>query len=154
MTSEVDSRTGGARRRGGQPPFPVLAAAGSLTLTAALCGGLLALAAEGAPARVAVAVTTSALWAMALLALVPVVLMGPRGVMPAVIGCFLGMGLRLLGALGLSLVLLFKTNLPTGPVVRTLILIYLPLLFVEVAFVGRYLWQKDTLAGRCTESVA
>jgi hypothetical protein len=79
----------------------------------------------------------------ALLGVAPVALLGHRGVMAAAAAYFLGMGMRLIVCLGAAAVVSHAESL-SGPLfAAALALFYLPLLAVEVAYVGRYLWQMD-----------
>jgi hypothetical protein len=86
-----------------------------------------------------------AVWVAALLGIVPIAILGPRGVMPAVCAYFIGTGLRLVLVMGLAMVAVHSGSLPGRPMAIVLSAFYLPLLAIEVGLVGRYLWQKDFL---------
>ena len=83
-------------------------------------------------------------WASAVAGVLPVGVLGPSGVMPTVWGYFMGMGLRgsaCFAALGWT-----KWQggpWPIEPLSVAVVATYVPLLFVEAAIVGRYLWAKD-----------
>lgn len=81
--------------------------------------------------------------AMGMVSLLPVGLLGPRGLMPAVWGYFAGGGLRLAACLGAGWWAVGHWHWPGRPVAIVLAVVYLPLLLAEAALVGRYLWQKD-----------
>ena len=135
-------------RRDPEHPFPTLRAVVILTGVAIACGAA-AVAASGArfdggaaAAKVA-AVTSAVVWFLALLGLAPVAILGPSGVMRTVGAYFAGMFLRFTGSLGGYVMVLMLTNLPADPVLYALVGTYVPLLFVEAAIVGRFLWQMD-----------
>lgn len=133
-----------------QPAFPILQAVGVLTLAAA-AAAMVCLwaipAAFGNPdgAQRGVALMAGVAWFSLVLGVLPVGLLGPLGVMPTVYGYFLGGAARVVICLGMAVVLVKSAMLPAGPVMVTLAAMYLPLLFVEVTLVGRYLWKKDFL---------
>ncbi|MBI1337489.1 MAG: hypothetical protein GC164_11060 [Phycisphaera sp.] len=136
-----------------QPTFALARAIGWLTLTAGACcaiaWGILSntyTPAQGQPAVAALVSGVAVLVVLtSLLALLPVYLLGPMGVMPTVAGYFMGMGLRMVLCLGSFLVARYTTKLPMQPIALTMAVMYVPLLFVEVSLVGRYLWAKDFL---------
>jgi hypothetical protein len=132
--------------------MPLLPVTLALGLTACLSGGAVWAVYSlglGRPAVAPMIVATAAgVFALSLLGLLPVVLLGPRGVMPTVAGYFVGMFIRLPAALGAYLWVELAGTIPADPVLHTLAPTYVLLLFVEVAFVGRYLWAKDDLPSR------
>lgn len=84
--------------------------------------------------------------ASGMLSLLPVGLLGSRGLMPAVWGYFAGSGVRLAACLGAGWWAVSRWHWPGQPVAIVLAVVYLPLLLAEAALVGRYLWQKDQAA--------
>jgi hypothetical protein len=82
-------------------------------------------------------------WAAAILGILPIAVLGPRGVMPAVCGYFIGTGVRLILVMALAMAAVHSGWLPGRPMAMVLSVFYLPLLGIEVSLVGRYLWQKD-----------
>ncbi len=80
-----------------------------------------------------------------LLAMAPVSALGPWGVMPTVYGYFIGAALRAAWCMGAGMMLVRGWGLAATPTSAVLVWMYLLLLFVEVALVGRYLWAKDFL---------
>ena len=126
-----------------QPAFATFTAVVVLTAGAAAC---LAAAMLLTPGRAAIAgMTVTAVWTLALISLVPVALLGRRGVMPTAAAWFIGMFVRLVGCLGGYLLIALTTDLPTAPVFTALAVTYPTLTLIEAALVGRYLWQKDFL---------
>lgn len=77
-------------------------------------------------------------WLAGLLGLLPVALAGSRAVMTIVRAYFTGAAIRML--LSLLAVLLFVKwmKFPTGPVVVTLLAVYLPMLYLETYLVVRH----------------
>ncbi len=65
--------------------------------------------------------------------------------MPAVYGYFIGMAARLTVCLIAANIANHVYGIPGSPMAATLGILYMPLLMVEVAFVGRYVWLKDKL---------
>lgn len=82
-------------------------------------------------------------WGSAILALMPVVLLCRRGVMPTVYGYFIGMALRLPLCLSAAIFAAKAGYLPGKPLLVALVIFYFPLLLMEVGLVGRYLWAQD-----------
>ena len=82
-------------------------------------------------------------WVTGLLGLLPVALAGSRTVLSTVRAYFTGAVLRVL--LSLLAVLLFVKGmgLPPAPVVVTLMVIYLPMLYLETFIVVRYIKGND-----------
>jgi hypothetical protein len=123
------------------------ALSGAAVLAAVLAQPLVALLTRPGP-QVAASVYAMTLvaWLISLIGLLPVVLLGPLGVMQTVWGYFLGSALRVM--LGLAGWYLVSTSqqLPADMTGLALVAAYLPLLFVEVGFVARYLWDKDAAA--------
>lgn len=133
-----------------QPGFPLPQATVWLTATAAVCWAVawyaaVALHGDTPGVRSAVYLAGAAVWGASLVGIAPVALLGQQGVMATVWGYFIGMGIRLALCLGLYLAVVSRGLLPGQPVATTLAVMYVPLLFVEVALVGRYLWAKDFL---------
>lgn len=131
--------------------YPALLTIASLT-GAAVVAGVLAralvglLVASDANLTRAVLIMTIIAWAISIVGLLPVILLGPMGVLPTVWGYFIGAGLRVvLGLTGWYLVQML-TSLPADMTGLALVAAYVPLLFVEVGFVAYYLWHKDLAA--------
>lgn len=91
-------------------------------------------------------------WAAAVAGVLPVAAMGARGALPTAVGYFIGMAVRLLVCLGAFLIVSFEEVLPRRPFAVALVGFYVPLLWVEVAFVARYLWLKDAWVSRVNKS--
>lgn len=128
----------------------MLAALGALLATAAVLYGVLAWAIpavygreSGAPAGVGAmaGVVTFSL----VLSVLPVGVLGRLGVMPTVYAYFLGAAARFVICIAGGFLLVKAQGLPAAPVMLTLAIMYVPLLFIESALVGRYLWKKDSL---------
>ena len=131
--------------------FPVVQAI--LVLTAAALGGGLVCAAVGSAlmetALLVPVVTVATLipWVAVVLAVLPLAVVGPRGV-SATIGAFMiGTGIRLPVCLILGYVLAYRFSMPAAPLLLSMVGLYMCLLIAEVALVGRYLTQKDRLTG-------
>ena len=128
-------------------PFPFLRTAVVLTLAAA---ALTTLGLFVGPSlypvkavRLVIAASCFMVWVTSLLGVLPVAILGHRGLMPAVWGYFIGMALRFPLSFAFYLIAVIAWRWPGNPVVFALALSYIPLLFVEVGIVGRYIWQKD-----------
>ena len=89
--------------------------------------------------------TIGLVWLASLVSLWPVKVLGPKGIIPTVWGYFLGAAVRLLLCLIASVWAVTRFGLHEHQVMVMLVVAYLPLLFVEAAWVGRYLWLKDGL---------
>lgn len=134
-----------------QPAFPIAKVMVCVTLAAILClmatAWLVGTVYGRTPDVVPVACAAAALvWSSLILAVVPVAVLGPAGVLPAVWGYFIGSALRLLICL-VSFGLLTKWTglLPGKPMAIAMVMMYVPLLFVEATLIGRYVWAKDFL---------
>ena len=132
---------------GPEAPFPTWRAGVWLTAVALAAGAVAALiarawtgAVDAAHAAVFSAVVT---WAAAILGLIPVAKAGPQGVDATVRAYFIGMAGRLLLCLGAGAVGVYILALRADALLLSLAATYLPLLFVEAALVGRYVWLKD-----------
>ncbi len=73
--------------------------------------------------------------------IVPVAMAGSKGRMATVIAYFAGASLRFIAALAIVLIAVLKGH--DAVAVITGLSVYLPLLAVEAALSGRYLWLKD-----------
>ncbi len=147
-TSPVWKPTMSPLQQPSQPAFPIVKASFLLTATALLAAGPDALGLDAffgwdGTMRDTLLLTGLVAWLSALVGLVPVALLGPRGVLPTVTGYFLGMGIRMGACLGAGLLGVYIGGLPAKPVGIALTVFYLPLLLVEVGMVGRYLSHKD-----------
>ncbi len=87
------------------------------------------------------------IWLLTVITLLPVGLVGSRGVMPTVYAWFGGMAVRLPAALVASIAMQRFYELPVNAVFASLAVYYLPLVMIEAGLVGRYLWRKDALKG-------
>lgn len=119
----------------------------------ALASGVLALLVVGMiddtqPARRATLVMAGVSWVACVLGILPVAILGPLGVMPTIFAYFGGAAARVVMSLLAAIAAVQVARLPALPVAAALMTMYLPLLFVEVGFVGKYLWAKDFLAPR------
>lgn len=93
-------------------------------------------------------------WLASVLGVIPVAIVGQRGVMPAVYASFIGMGLRLALTFAAAIAAVRAGRLEGLHVAVWLAVFYLPLLAVEITLVGRYLWHKDFLASHPTRPEA
>lgn len=128
--------------------FPTLKAIAALTLSGAAVAGLLLMAVwhfqpdqpdAASAAKLMALASVFAAW----LGLLPVILLGHLGVMATVYSYFIGAAIRVALCLSAGVAAVVVGKLPAVTVGVTLIAMYLPLLFVEVGFVARYLWAKD-----------
>jgi hypothetical protein len=129
-----------------QSGFPVMKAAVVIVLAAALLTPVAWFAATLVSDRGAMDAAMFALvvvGGMALLSLIPVAIVGRRGVMPTVTAWFAATLVRLPGCLILAAVAVRSEWLPGPAMVAALGVFYVPLLLIEAGFVGRYLWRKD-----------
>ncbi|MCC7145668.1 MAG: hypothetical protein IT443_04415 [Phycisphaeraceae bacterium] len=130
--------------------FAWLAALAWMTLLAGGVGGLL----YGSAARLfaddharqAVAVGTVLVYSGAVLGLIPAAATSAWGLMPTVFGYFFGSAVRLVWTVAGLALAIKGYGISTFPLAVTVVVIYVLLLIMESALVGRYLWQKD-LAG-------
>jgi len=134
-----------------QPGFPLAQSAACLTATAAVClagaWGVITMLYRDIPdATAAVCLAGTVVWGASILGMIPVALLGKQGVMATVGGYFTGMGIRLALCLGLYMVVASRDSLRAEPVAVVLVMMYVPLLFVETALVAKYLWAKDFLS--------
>lgn len=131
----------------GRQTFPLGWSLAALTGTAVAVAAALALLvsamteAEGAERTVVWMVGVC--WVFQVLALIPVWGVSRLGLMPVVYAYFGGAAFRLLASLGLLAVAIGIAQLPPVAVAVGVLSAYLCMLFVEVAFVGRYLWTMD-----------
>lgn len=129
-------------------PFPAVKTLACLTLAAIAClvGGIALLdmffeSADGVHRSMVLAVVV--VWGVSMLAILPLKVLGPSGVLPTVWGYFIGSAVRIAICLGLFFAVKSQNYLPAEMMAAALVLTYLPLLFTEVAIVGQYLWSKD-----------
>lgn len=131
-----------------QPGFPLALSAACLTATAAVClaaawGVITTMYGDSSETAAVINLAGVAVWAASIVGVIPVALLGKQGVMATVAGYFVGTGIRLALCLGLCMAVVSRDLLPVGPMAVVLVMMYVPLLFVETALVGRYLWAKD-----------
>lgn len=128
--------------------FPTLKAIAALTLSGATTAALLIMAVwhfqpdqpdAASAAKLMALASIFAAW----LGLLPVILLGHLGVMATVYSYFIGAAIRVVLCLSAGVAAVVVGKLPAATVGLTLIAMYLPLLFVEVGFVARFLWMKD-----------
>ncbi len=81
-------------------------------------------------------------WGSLLLGLAPVAIGGRCGMIAMVSGWHIAAGTRVLVCILATAVAIRFGGLPAGPWVVTLMGMYLPLLFCEIALVGRQLWVR------------
>jgi hypothetical protein len=116
----------------------VILAAGWITV-----GGL----SDGQAYRGSVVFAGLSVWLAMLVGLLPVHVFGPRGVDPTIAGYFSGMFGRVIVCVLAGWLGVVWLDMPLAAVSLSMASVYLPLLMIEAALVGRYLWQKDGLAG-------
>lgn len=99
-------------------------------------------------------ITRSALIVLfaAVLSAIPLFLRAHRGVMATVSAYFIGSGIRLVLCLGAAVYLCLFRNQPAIPTGLTMVMLYVPLLLLESALVGRYLFQLDRSAKTVQET--
>lgn len=133
----------------------VAALTAAAVLSALLAQPLVALLTRSGPeVQRSVLVMTAVAWLISVVGLLPVVFLGPLGVMPTVWGYFMGSAMRVvLGLVGWYLACT-SLKLPADMTGLALVTAYLPLLFVEVGFVARYLWAKDEAAAAVRAAAA
>jgi hypothetical protein len=142
-----------------QPAFPLLKTLITLSGVALVLFGLCAWAIPavfGHPPRALAGVTAmAAVVAFSLLlSVLPVGLLGSWGVMATVYGYFFGAAARFVICIVAGFVLVKVQGLPAAPVMVTMPVMYLPLMFIETGLVGRYLWKKDSLPKGADANVA
>jgi len=148
-----------------QPAFPLARTVGLLAATAALASLatwlILPLFFAGVVTLdQTLALCASVVFVSSILGVLPVAMLGPLGVMATVTGYFIGAAVRGLMCLAAVVVAVRGLRFEPGPVAVCLVVLYLPLLFVEAALVARYLWHKDLLprpaadTGSSTEALA
>lgn len=93
-------------------------------------------------ADVAINAAAIVVWISTLLSILPVAAAWRAGLMPIVYAYFVGASVRIVLVLVATAAALKLADLPELPWVATLFAIYLPLLFIEVGLVGKYLWNK------------
>lgn len=130
-----------------KPSFPWWSSCAVLSTVALLMGVVAwlivpAVFGQSSTCRQAILVAATVVWGSALLGLLPVSIACRWGVIPTAYGYFIGAGTRVVICLVTTVVAL-RLGWPAGPWATTLLGIYLPLLFVEVGLVGRFLWCQD-----------
>ena len=95
----------------------------------------------------AVGAMAAVVWAASLVAVVPVALLDRRGGAGTVTGYFIGAAIRIAVCLAAALVGVLACDLPAGPVLLTLAVVYVPLLWLESALVARGMWRRAAGAG-------
>ncbi len=138
-----------------QPVFhavPCLAVlAGAAIASAAFAGWLAPLlqaqrGVEPGAVFVDVAATAAVVWGLYAVGVAMIVRAARRRserVMAMAQAWFIGMGIRALGALVAGAVMIAAWAMDPIAVAVTMVSVYLVLLFVEAALVGRHLWQRD-----------
>jgi hypothetical protein len=134
-----------------QPAFPTVRVTVLLTVAAGL---LLAAAwiivgklSGGDAYRGPVLFAVLSVWLAMVVGVLPVHVFGPRGVDPTIVGYFSGMLGRLIVCVLAGWLAVVWLGMPLTAVSLAMAGVYLPLLMIEAALVGRYLWQKDGLPG-------
>jgi hypothetical protein len=133
-----------------QPAFPLIKTLGTLLAVALALAGVSAAVipwAFGFPAGALPGVLAMAgvVTFSLLLSVLPVGMLGPLGVLATVYGYFAGAAARFVICILAGFLLVKVQGLPAGPVMITMPVMYLPLMMIETAMVGRYLWKKDSL---------
>lgn len=129
-------------------PFPVLKTISCLTGTAAVClGATVSLVGMvfggGSSVRQMVCLAALVVWGSSVVAVLPVAACGPSGVLATAWGYFIGAGARFFACLAAYAWVCLEGLGPVKPLALSLAGFYVPLLAVEVAIVGRYLWSWD-----------
>lgn len=124
------------------PAFPTGRIIAALTATVVGVWLLLRLLASAWPAGAIDAGALAAACAAAA-GLLPVAAMARGGVMPIAWGYFIGAAGRVVIAILALLLAARRSDLPVDVMAVALMAAHLPLLAVEAAFVGRYLWRCD-----------
>lgn len=131
--------------------FPAGRIVAYVTITAAVVGvvalSLTALTADSSTTRPAVLFSVMATWVVAILAVLPVATLARRGVRATLIASLLGMAVRMMLCLGVALLGIYILDMPATVLLLTMVGGYVVMLFVEVAFVARYLWFQDSPVG-------
>jgi len=132
-------------QRGSPRGFPIWRAV--FALSAAACVILVAASwavavmfGEGPDNTRAVGVAAVVAWGSSLIGIIPVAIFYERGLLAAVQGYFLGMGARVIICVGTTAVAVGVWRFPGGVWATTLLSMYLPLLFIEVAIIGHRVW--------------
>ncbi len=80
---------------------------------------------------------------ISMLTMIPVAILGPMGLMPTMYGVFGSMAVRMGICLGGAIYANRVLEMPRVVLVASLMWFYLPLMLIEMASIGRYVWQKD-----------
>ena len=132
----------------GQHAFPTAVALLALTVAAVVCGAasfaVIAWSVDLATARSTAPFATIVVWAGTVLAVVPVALLGPRGVSQAIVAYMAGMIGRMLFCLAAALVAVGLLELAAAPTLLSMVAVYMVLLLVDVTLIGRYLSGEDS----------
>lgn len=132
---------------GPQTAFPVVRALLVLTIAIAMLIGLTSLVTAYWIGNRSLSETLGYVgtvsWLGAVLGLVPIAYLGPRGVMPAIHGWYAGMALRLAVCVVGVLFGLYAFGLALEPMLLGIAGYYILMLFIEAGIVSKYLWNKD-----------
>lgn len=100
------------------------------------------LAPDLARAGHAIDIAALVVWGAALLGVLPMALVWRAGLMPIVVAYFAGSAVRIMLVLAATVLVLWRTDWPPVAWVATLFVMYLSLLLLEVALVGKRIWNK------------
>lgn len=143
--------------------FPIVSSIVALTVVTSMLAGAVwlgfpSLFGETPRLHLLVGGVFGVVWITGVAGLALVALLGPLGPMTTISAYFGGMALRLALTMGLAMLLFHKGLVEGRPLAVCLAIAYLPALAIEVAFVARYLWLKDSMpqasASGATEALA
>jgi len=128
--------------------FPVWGSVMVLSVIALAASAMvwpMALAIFGSEGQVHQAIAYAAItaWVAMLIGLAPVAAMRSRGDKAMTKGYFVGAGIRTSVCVAMTVGSIQLGGLPVGPWATALMGVYIPLLFVEAAIVGRYMWRRN-----------
>ena len=131
-----------------QHAFPTVAALLLLTVAAAVCGAgsfaVVAWSVDVDTAWPSAAFATIVVWSGAVLAVIPVAVLGPRSVSHAIAAYMAGMIGRLMFCLAGAVVAVWLLELAAAPTLLSMSATYMVLLVVDVTLIGRYLSGRDS----------
>jgi hypothetical protein len=111
-----------------------------LTCAATLVAAILSLIIEPVSC---VGLMAGVVWGSSLMGMTPVVWFGKLSIMSTLYAYFAGAGVRIVLCLAAVVVMIKVMNMPAHTVVISLMAVYLPLLFIEVQQVRRFILTAD-----------
>ncbi len=130
--------------RSDQPGFPTARSVAALTVAAGmLLAGVAALAPWLTLHMPSILLGAGVVWLTSVLTMLLMSMLAPFGVMPAVYGIFISMGLRMAICLGVAMAAVHGGFLPGRSVAAGLAIFYPFLLAIEVTFLARFMWRLD-----------